>query len=96
MSDIHAIGIYKAAIVNTINVPEELAVPGFDNIDTAGWMMLSIISQHLTDSGKCRNKAPFRQNIRIDQNSEKGEPSGRAHRKSNNLALKLSNHLKNL
>ena len=52
MSDIHAIGIIKAAREHGIKIPEELAVLGFDDIDTADWMEISTISQHLTDSGR--------------------------------------------
>lgn len=52
MCDIHAIGILKAARENSLQVPEELAVLGFDDIDTADWMGLSTISQHLSDSGR--------------------------------------------
>ena len=52
MSDIHAIGILKAARENSIRVPEDLAVLGFDDIETADWMGLSTISQYLEDSGR--------------------------------------------
>ncbi len=52
MSDIHAIGILKAAKEHGVRVPEELAVLGFDDIEAAGWMEISTISQHLTDSGR--------------------------------------------
>ncbi|MBI9106771.1 MAG: LacI family DNA-binding transcriptional regulator [Spirochaetales bacterium] len=52
MSDLHAIGIIKAAREHGIKVPEELAILGFDDIDAADWMELSTISQHLADSGR--------------------------------------------
>jgi len=52
MSDIHAIGIIKAAKEHGVRVPEDLAVLGFDDIDAAGWMEISTISQHLSDSGR--------------------------------------------
>lgn len=52
MSDLHAIGVIKAANEHGIKVPEELAILGFDDIDAADWMELSTISQHLVDSGR--------------------------------------------
>ena len=52
MSDLHAIGVIKAARERGIKIPEELAVLGFDDIDAADWMELSTISQHLVDSGR--------------------------------------------
>ncbi|MDC7127289.1 MAG: LacI family DNA-binding transcriptional regulator [Spirochaetales bacterium] len=56
MSDIQAIGVLKAANTKGVKVPEEMAVLGFDNIETAEWMELSTISQHLTDSGRIAAK----------------------------------------
>ncbi len=52
MSDLHAIGVLKAARKHGIRVPDELAILGFDDIEAAGWMELSTISQHLYDSGR--------------------------------------------
>jgi LacI family transcriptional regulator len=52
MSDIHAIGVLKAAKEHGLRVPEDIAVLGFDDIDAAGWMDISTISQHLSDSGR--------------------------------------------
>ena len=52
MSDLHAIGVMKAANDHGIKIPEELAILGFDDIDGADWMELSTISQHLVDSGR--------------------------------------------
>ncbi|MBN2628335.1 MAG: LacI family DNA-binding transcriptional regulator [Spirochaetales bacterium] len=52
MSDIHAIGLYKAARERGIRIPEELAILGFDDIEAASWMEISTISQHLADSGR--------------------------------------------
>ncbi len=52
MSDIQAIGILKAARARNLRVPEDLAVMGFDDIEAAGWMELSSITQHLYDSGR--------------------------------------------
>ncbi len=52
MSDLHAIGVMKAAREYGISIPEELAILGFDDIEAADWMELSTISQHLTDSGR--------------------------------------------
>ena len=52
MSDIQAIGILKAARARRLEVPGQLAVLGFDDIEAAGWMELSSITQHLGDSGR--------------------------------------------
>ena len=52
MCDLQAIGILKAARERNIKVPGELAILGFDDIDTAGWMEMSSITQHLKDSGR--------------------------------------------
>ena len=52
MSDLHAIGVLKAAKEHGLRVPEDLAVLGFDDIESADWMELSTISQHLADSGR--------------------------------------------
>ncbi|MDC7226811.1 MAG: LacI family DNA-binding transcriptional regulator [Spirochaetales bacterium] len=52
MSDLHAIGVLKAAKDFDIKVPEELAILGFDDIEAADWMELSTITQHLLDSGR--------------------------------------------
>ena len=52
MSDVQAIGAMKAAQDRNINIPEEIALLGFDNIESAEWMDLSSISQHLGDSGR--------------------------------------------
>lgn len=52
MSDIQAIGILKAARARKLLVPKDLAVLGFDDIEAAGWMELSSITQHLYDSGR--------------------------------------------
>ncbi|HAK46922.1 MAG TPA: hypothetical protein DCO79_13515 [Spirochaeta sp.] len=52
MSDLHAIGIMKAAKAHGLKVPQELAILGFDDIEAADWMELSTITQHLVDSGR--------------------------------------------
>ena len=52
MSDLQAIGAVRAAQECGIRVPDELAVLGFDNIEAAGWMDISTITQHLGDSGR--------------------------------------------
>jgi len=52
MCDLQAIGIIKAARERGLRIPEDLAVLGFDDIESAGWMELSSISQHLGDSGR--------------------------------------------
>jgi LacI family transcriptional regulator len=51
MSDLQAVGALKAARDRKIRVPEEMAILGFDDIESADWMDLSTISQHLGDSG---------------------------------------------
>ncbi|MDC7234942.1 MAG: LacI family DNA-binding transcriptional regulator [Spirochaetales bacterium] len=52
MCDVQAVGIIKAAREQGLKVPEDLAVLGFDNIESADWMGLSTITQHLGDSGR--------------------------------------------
>ncbi len=52
MCDLQAIGIMKAAKQRGIQIPGEMAVLGFDDIEAAEWMELSTISQHLADSGR--------------------------------------------
>ncbi|QEN06647.1 LacI family transcriptional regulator [Oceanispirochaeta crateris] len=56
MCDLQAIGIMKAAREMNIRIPEDLAVLGFDDIESADWMGLSSISQHLGDSGRISAK----------------------------------------
>lgn len=51
MSDIQAIGAYRAIKKSGYKVPGDIAILGFDNIDAAMWMEISTISQHLADSG---------------------------------------------
>ena len=52
MSDLQAIGALKAAKERDLKVPGDLAVLGFDDIESADWMGLSSITQHLGDSGR--------------------------------------------
>lgn len=52
MCDLQAVGAIKAARERKIKIPGELAVLGFDDIESADWMELSSISQHLGDSGR--------------------------------------------
>lgn len=52
MSDVQAIGVLKAARERGIQVPGEMAVLGFDDIEAADWVGLSTITQHLGDSGR--------------------------------------------
>lgn len=52
MCDVQAVGIIKAAKEKGLRIPEDLAVLGFDNIESADWMGLSTITQHLGDSGR--------------------------------------------
>ena len=50
-SDSQAIGVLKAARILKLRVPEDIAVLGFDDIDTADYMDLSTIRQSLDHSG---------------------------------------------
>ncbi|RKX86010.1 MAG: hypothetical protein DRP70_10815, partial [Spirochaetes bacterium] len=52
MSDLQAIGAIRAAKDRSIRIPEDLAVLGFDDIESSDWMGLSSITQHLGDSGR--------------------------------------------
>ncbi len=52
MSDLQAIGVYKAARQQGLRMPQDLSVLGFDDIEASDWMGLSTISQYLTDSGR--------------------------------------------
>ncbi|MDA3956199.1 LacI family DNA-binding transcriptional regulator [Oceanispirochaeta sp.] len=52
MCDLQAVGIIKAAREKNLRIPEDMAVLGFDDIESADWMGLSSISQHLGDSGR--------------------------------------------
>lgn len=52
MSDVQSVGILKAARERGMKVPQDLAVLGFDDIESADWLDLSSISQHLEDSGR--------------------------------------------
>ena len=60
-SDMYAIGVLKAARMRQIRVPEELAVIGFDNIDTADFMDITTIDQHLEESGRIAVETLFAQ-----------------------------------
>lgn len=52
MSDLMAIGALRAARQHGVAVPGQLAVLGFDDIEAAGWVGLSTISQSLVESGR--------------------------------------------
>jgi len=51
-ADIQALSVLKVAREMGIKVPEQLAVVGFDDIDSAEFMDLTTIRQHLDESGK--------------------------------------------
>jgi DNA-binding LacI/PurR family transcriptional regulator len=51
-ADIQALSVLKVAREMGVRVPEELAVIGFDDIDSAEFMDLTTIRQHLDESGK--------------------------------------------
>jgi LacI family transcriptional regulator len=52
MCDLQAIGAMKAARKLGLRVPEDVAILGFDDIETAEYMELSTVSQSLTESGR--------------------------------------------
>jgi DNA-binding LacI/PurR family transcriptional regulator len=52
MSDLQAIGVLKGARKRGIAVPRSLAVLGFDDIEAAGFLDLSTVSQSLEESGR--------------------------------------------
>lgn len=51
-ADLQALSVLKVAREMGVKVPEQLAVIGFDDIDTAEFMDLTTIRQHLDESGK--------------------------------------------
>ena len=51
-TDFQALGVLKAARQLKIQVPEQLAVIGFDDLDLAEYADLSTIHQHLDESGR--------------------------------------------
>jgi LacI family transcriptional regulator len=51
-TDFQALGVLKAARQLDIEVPEQLAVIGFDDLDMAEYADLTTISQHLDESGR--------------------------------------------
>ena len=73
MSDLQAIGVLKAARQRAIAVPEALAVMGFDDIEAAGFMDLSTVSQSLEESGRVAAQ------LLIDRIREPGRPLRRVH-----------------
>ena len=51
-TDFQALGVLKAARQLGFNVPDQLAVIGFDDLDIAEYVDLTTISQHLDESGR--------------------------------------------
>ena len=51
-TDFQALGVLKAARQLKIQVPEQLAVVGFDDLDLAEYADLTTIHQHLDESGR--------------------------------------------
>jgi len=51
-TDFQALGVLKAARELGFNVPDQLAVIGFDDLDIAEYFDLTTISQHLDESGR--------------------------------------------
>lgn len=50
-SDVHAVGVLKAAHELEIRVPEDLSVVGYDDIRDAEYLDLTTVRQHLFESG---------------------------------------------
>lgn len=50
-SDVHALGALEAAREMGFNIPADLSIMGYDNIETARFAQLTTIRQHLFDSG---------------------------------------------
>jgi LacI family transcriptional regulator len=73
MSDLQAIGVLKAARQRGIAVPEALAVLGFDDIEAAGFLDLSTVSQSLEESGRVAAQ------LLIDRIREPDRPLQRVH-----------------
>ena len=51
-TDLQALGVLKAARQFGVKVPDQLAVIGFDDLDTADYEDLTTIRQHLDESGR--------------------------------------------
>jgi LacI family transcriptional regulator len=51
-ADIQALSVLKVARKMGIKIPEQMAVIGFDDIDSAEYLDLTTIRQHLDESGK--------------------------------------------
>lgn len=51
-TDLQALGVLKAAKQLGVKVPEQLAIIGFDDLDTADYEDLTTIRQHLDESGR--------------------------------------------
>lgn len=51
-TDLQALGVLKAARQLGVKIPEQLAVIGFDDLDTAEYEDLTTIRQHLDESGR--------------------------------------------
>ena len=51
MSDLQAYGALRAARQRGMRIPEDLAIIGFDDLESAEYMELSTVSQGLTESG---------------------------------------------
>jgi LacI family transcriptional regulator len=73
MSDLQAIGVLKAARQRGVAVPGTLAVLGFDDIEAAGFMDLSTVSQSLEESGRVAAQ------LIIEDIREPGRPRQRVH-----------------
>ncbi len=51
-SDTQAIGVLKTALDRGLRVPDDLAIIGFDDLDTAGFIGLTTVRQPLEESGR--------------------------------------------
>jgi len=73
MSDLMAIGALRAARQRGVAVPGQLAVLGFDDIEAAGWIGLSTVSQSLVESGRVAAR------LLIDSIKDEHQPLQRVH-----------------
>lgn len=67
-SDVHAMGVLRAARELGIAVPQQLAVAGFDDLDVAEYIGLTTIRQPLDESGR------IAANILLDRLADRGRP----------------------
>ncbi len=67
-SDVHAMGVLRAARERDIQVPQQLTVVGFDDLDVAEYIGLTTIRQPLDESGR------IAANILLDRLADRARP----------------------